>query len=100
MQLFLIRHAIALPAPAGESDAERPLSAEGRERFARSVRGLDELGVRFDHLRHSPLRRAAETAELCALLLEGEARLWDELAEPPRGSAPKRGSRSSGTSRG
>ena len=83
VELYLIRHAIALPATEGQSDAERPLSGKGRKRFARCVRGLAELGVRFDRIFHSPLLRAVETAELCADLLEGESTVCAALAGPP-----------------
>lgn len=83
IELFLIRHAIALPAAEGQSDAERPLSDKGRARFRRCVRGLDELGLRFDRLLHSPLLRAIETAELAAELLDGSASVCGALAGPP-----------------
>ncbi len=83
VELFLIRHAFALPSAEGQSDAERPLSPQGRKRFARCVRGLDELGVRFDRLFHSPLLRAVQTAELCAELLKGESSVCGALAGPP-----------------
>ncbi|MER3450826.1 MAG: phosphohistidine phosphatase [Thermus sp.] len=59
MELYLIRHAHALP---GEPDEKRPLSEEGRRAFAQVVRGLEALGVRFDRVYTSPLDRAKETA--------------------------------------
>lgn len=61
MELYLIRHAHALP---GEPDEERPLSEKGRRAFARVVRGLGALGVRLDRVYTSPWRRAKETADL------------------------------------
>jgi phosphohistidine phosphatase len=83
VELFLIRHAFAPPAVEGQPDAERPLGEKGRKRFARCVRGLDELGVRFDRLFHSPMLRAVETAELCTGLLDGESSVCAALAGPP-----------------
>jgi phosphohistidine phosphatase len=73
MELFVIRHAIAMPGSMLLADAERPLTPQGRERFAQAVLGLKRLKIRFDRLYHSPWRRAAETAELLAPVLAGKA---------------------------
>ena len=83
MDLFLIRHAIALDASPSGSDEARPLSPKGRRRFAQSVDGLAHLGLSFDLLLHSPWLRALETAELLAGLVRGETRVTPGLAEPP-----------------
>ena len=83
MELFVIRHAIAVPGSMLLADAERPLTPQGRERFAQAVRGLQRLKVRFDRLYHSPWRRAAETAELLAPVLEGKAVCSPALARAP-----------------
>ena len=86
MELFLIRHGIAVPGSAGrsvEADAERPLTPQGRERFAQAVRGLQRLEVRLDRLYHSPWLRAVETAALLRPILEGEVVSSAALARPP-----------------
>jgi phosphohistidine phosphatase len=83
MQLFLIRHAIAVPAVEGEPDAARPLTDEGRKRFARAVRGLDRLGIRFDRVLHSPWTRAVQTTELLDRILDGESQVEPALAREP-----------------
>ena len=83
MDLFLIRHAEAVDRVAGISDEHRALTERGRRRFARSVRGLRKLGLRFDALVHSPLLRAMETAELCVPLLDGATRVSARLARAP-----------------
>ena len=83
IELFLIRHAAALPATEGQSDAERPLSERGRRRFERCVQGLVERGVSFDRILHSPLLRAVETAELCAPLLDGKTAVCAGLTGSP-----------------
>ncbi len=83
MQLFLVRHAIAVPAALNLPDATRPLTAEGRGKFVKAVRGARALGWRFDHLYHSPLTRAVETAELLRSLLEGPATPLPDLARAP-----------------
>jgi phosphohistidine phosphatase len=83
MELFVIRHAIAVPGSMLLADAERPLTPQGRERFAQAVLGLQRLKIRFDRLYHSPWRRAAETAELLAPVLAGKAIDSPALARAP-----------------
>jgi phosphohistidine phosphatase len=83
MQLFLVRHAIAVPAALNLPDATRPLTAEGRSKFVKAVRGAKALGWRFDRLYHSPLTRAVETAELLRSLLDGPATALPDLARAP-----------------
>jgi len=64
VNLYLVRHADAVPLGTGEvlTDAERPLSEEGR----RQVKGLADLfrrlGIVPDRLLTSPLVRARQTA--------------------------------------
>ncbi|WP_038056715.1 SixA phosphatase family protein [Thermus amyloliquefaciens] len=85
MELFLVRHALALP-PEGEgeeADDRRPLAPKGVRWFRKVVRGLESLGVALDLILTSPKRRALETAELLADLLEGETRVTPHLAAPP-----------------
>jgi len=83
MQLFLVRHAIAAPSTPERPDATRPLTAAGRDKFVQAVRGARSLGWRFDHLYHSPLTRAVQTAELLAPLLTGPKAALPDLARPP-----------------
>ncbi len=65
MNLYLIRHADALPV--GEArvseDAERPLSPAGVEQARKLGRALQRNGVTFDLILTSPLLRARQTAE-------------------------------------
>lgn len=83
MDLYVIRHAIAVPSSASVRDDTRPLTPEGRERFAYAVRGLQRLGIEFDRLYHSPWLRAVETAELLTPLLRGESAVHPGLATAP-----------------
>ena len=83
MELFLIRHGIAVPGSVVLPDAVRPLTPEGRERFAQAVMGLQRLGVRLDRLYHSPWLRAVETAALLMPVLDGEMVSHTALARPP-----------------
>jgi phosphohistidine phosphatase len=83
MQLYLIRHAVAEEPRAGLRDEERALTPEGRRRFEQELRGLRRLELRFGRLVHSPLRRALETAELLAPLVEGELEVSPLLCAAP-----------------
>lgn len=90
MQLFLVRHAIAVPSAEGVPDAGRPLTDEGRKRFTRAVRGLDRIGIRLDRVLHSPWTRAVETAELLDRILDGEFEVEPALARDPDADLPAR----------
>lgn len=64
MEICLVRHAIAEErGPAWPTDALRPLTKRGRERFAEAAEGLRMLYVP-ETLVSSPLTRALETAEI------------------------------------
>ncbi|MBL8862060.1 MAG: histidine phosphatase family protein [Planctomycetes bacterium] len=83
MDLWIIRHAVAEQVAPGGDDARRALTSEGRDRFARGVRGLARIGARFDLILHSPLLRAQETADLLAPLCRGETAVTPALAREP-----------------
>ena len=83
MELFVIRHAIAVPGSMLLADADRPLTPQGRQRFSQAVIGLQRLGLRCDRLYHSPWLRAVETAELLGPVLDGEMVRSPALACPP-----------------
>ncbi|MEQ8768213.1 MAG: phosphohistidine phosphatase SixA [Planctomycetota bacterium] len=60
MDLFLMRHGRA--EHHAPSDAERALTAEGVELLRGEALGLKRLGVSFDAILASPMRRAQQTA--------------------------------------
>jgi phosphohistidine phosphatase len=64
MELYVLRHAIALTAAeAGVSrDSERPLSSEGRDKMKRIAAAMKSIGVEVDLILSSPYVRARETA--------------------------------------
>ena len=66
MNLFLLRHAIAVEpgSPGAGSDAERPLSPEGKKKMKNIARGMKALELSFDLVMSSPFVRARETAEI------------------------------------
>src|SRR5262245_28874251 len=83
MELFLFRHAEAEPSTPETQDARRTLTLKGRERFARGVKGLENLEVELDRVYHSPWARAVESAELLAPILDGETVVTTLLARSP-----------------
>jgi phosphohistidine phosphatase len=72
MNLFIIRHAIAVDEGASEyeDDSQRPLTDKGRKKMRQIAKGLRTLGVGFDLILSSPYVRAKETAEILADVLK------------------------------
>jgi phosphohistidine phosphatase len=67
MRLLIVRHAVATPRGVpGVPDEMRPLTKEGRARFAKAARGLARLLDPPDTLLTSPWLRAAQTARILA----------------------------------
>ena len=83
MKLYVVRHGIAAEVDGEGSDEARPLTREGRAKFAEGVRGLAQLDTHVELILHSPLLRAVQTAELLVPLLDGETQVTAHLAAPP-----------------
>jgi phosphohistidine phosphatase len=82
-ELHLLRHAHAGdPTAWAGSDADRPLSAKGREQAERLGAHLAAIGFVTDLIVSSPKVRARETAELVAARLGRAVALDDRLAGP------------------
>ena len=66
--LILIRHAHALSRyeAAVQTDDERPLSEQGRQKAARSAQTLNERALKPQKILTSPLLRAVQTAQILA----------------------------------
>lgn len=80
MELYFIRHGIAVDRSPGVREAERALTSSGRAKTRAIAKRLKALNVDFHRLLSSPLRRAQETAEI--LQQEGLAtgvEIWDGL---------------------
>jgi phosphohistidine phosphatase len=75
MNLYLLRHGIAVNAEAAAADGDRPLTEKGIKRIRKGARGLRRLGVKFDAILTSPLARAQQTAVIIAEGLGREADL-------------------------
>ncbi|UJR79897.1 SixA phosphatase family protein [Sandaracinus amylolyticus] len=83
MDVFVVRHAIAEDAAAGQDDAERALTPDGIRRFERAVKGMRALDLTFERVLHSPWRRARESAELLAPIVSGPLEETPLLAKAP-----------------
>jgi len=66
MKLYLMRHGEAEPKRANSSDAERPLTENGRKQAAEQAGRLKERGIKFDLIFSSPYLRAYQTAQIVA----------------------------------
>jgi phosphohistidine phosphatase len=87
MELYILRHAEAGKSLAAQArDAERSLTAEGKDELEDVARALWRLKIRPDYIICSPLKRARETANMVAKGLKGrdKVEIWDELK--PEGS--------------
>ena len=77
MRLYLLRHALAVPRGAAEyrSDAQRPLTNEGRAQARRVAQGLKRLDPDVDVIVTSPYLRAAQTSREVAGVFGARARV-------------------------
>jgi len=70
MNLGLFRHGPAVAkGTGGVSEADRPLTAEGRKKTTQAARGLRALDLGIDAVFSSPLPRALQTAAIVARIL-------------------------------
>ena len=88
MEIYVVRHGIAVPSEAGIPDRFRPLTSKGRRRFRRTARRFARLGSELDLILTSPLVRAVQTAEiLVAAVKDAEVAVLEEL-DPKSGIEP------------
>jgi phosphohistidine phosphatase len=82
MELFILRHGEAGKRSAsGNKDFARPLTVTGQKEVADIAASLKDLGIKFDLITTSPLKRAHQTAAIVAKKLRNEKIMedWDEL---------------------
>lgn len=70
MNMYLMRHAIAVSTDREIDDSQRPLTEIGRNKLIHIARNLKRMGVKFDFIITSPYLRARQTAEIVAHVLE------------------------------
>jgi phosphohistidine phosphatase len=86
LDLYLLRHGIAINAQETAPDGDRPLTDKGRKRMRKAARGLSRLNINFDAILTSPLTRAHETATIVAETLGRENCLSKVEALKPDGA--------------
>jgi phosphohistidine phosphatase len=80
MEIFLVRHGVAVDRDGDIPDAFRSLTSKGRRRFRKTARSFARLGCRLDLILTSPLVRAVQTAEILAgETKHGEVAVLEEL---------------------
>jgi phosphohistidine phosphatase len=81
MRVYFLRHGVAERRDHWTGpDAARPLTAEGIDRMTKQAGAMAKLGLRPDLIVTSPMRRAAQTAEIVAARLD----LTDQLVTDDR----------------
>ena len=86
MEIYLLRHAIAEDGAPGRPDAERALTAEGRDKLRRVLKRARQAEVAPSLILSSPYRRAMETAEIAAQMLAYPGRIVESRSLVPDGS--------------
>ncbi len=66
MELYVLRHGLAVERTVGLKDRERTLTPKGKQRTAALANHLKALKISFDWILASPFVRARETAEIMA----------------------------------
>ncbi len=84
MHVYVIRHAIAEDAAAGQADADRELTEDGERKLRRVVKGLKRLDVELERIVSSPWKRAWETAALLRPICDTAPIGTDLLTQSPR----------------
>ena len=69
MNLYLLRHAEAVPREGSIPDSERPLTPDGVRTMKESALGMRALKMKVSLVLSSPLVRARQTAEIAAAAL-------------------------------
>ena len=87
MNLYFLRHAIAIPrGTSGYKDVNRPLTKDGIRKMKEIAEGMRCLELDFDRIVSSPLLRARQTAEIAANVFNQDLEIWKSLhpSEDPR----------------
>ncbi len=88
MEIYILRHGIAEDGQAGQADSERALTAEGKKKLRAVLRTASDAGVSPSLIITSPYRRAVQTAQLAAEILNYKGDLLRTKALEP-GSHPR-----------
>ena len=86
VSIYLLRHAIAENARPGQSDPERALTDEGKEKLRRVLKRARAAGVAPTLILSSPYRRALETAAIAAQALGYQGKVVQTATLEPMAS--------------
>ena len=76
MQVYLLRHAIAVPrGTASFPNDDRPLTEDGIKKMTKAAKGAAKILPTIEIILTSPLKRAYETASILAKAIGAEHRL-------------------------
>jgi phosphohistidine phosphatase len=81
MEVYLLRHGEAGKRVPAARDSERALTVSGRGEIEEVGLGMAGLGLKFDLIATSPLKRTEETAAIVGKILrqKGLIEAWSEL---------------------
>jgi phosphohistidine phosphatase len=88
MEIYMLRHGIAEDGQAGQPDSERSLTPDGRKKLRTVLRVAASAGVAPSLILTSPYKRALQTAQLAAEILDYKGELLRTKALEPS-AAPK-----------
>src|SRR3974390_578260 len=83
MEIYLLRHGTAEDARAGQADADRELTSEGREKLRRVLKRARSADVSPRLHLSSPLKRALQAADVAAEVLSYKAKVAESEALAP-----------------
>jgi phosphohistidine phosphatase len=87
MELFVLRHGEAgKTIPSGSSDSKRSLTVAGEKELITISRALRKIGVRFDVILTSPLKRARQTANIVAKEFKAQNKIRQLRELSPEGN--------------
>ncbi len=82
MELFVLRHGEAGQRSSMASDRIRPLTSAGKAEIHEIAKALKIIGLKFDLIVISPLKRAYDTAMIVSDIFKigNKVQVWNELA--------------------
>jgi phosphohistidine phosphatase len=88
MEIYILRHGVAEEPQTGQPDNERALTSDGRKKLRNVLRTAASAGVAPSLILTSPYKRALQTAQLAAEILDYKGELLRTKALEPA-STPK-----------
>lgn len=83
MKIYILRHGIAEDAHGNQPDSQRALTPEGKKKLRAVLRVADASGVSPSLILTSPYRRAMQTAQIAAEVLNYKGEILQTKALEP-----------------